>query len=340
MTSLASPPAAAPAPAPAPMPPPTPAARWGRMVVRRRWTVLALSAAVMIIGGVWGTGLFASLSAASFTDPSAESSVAADVLAADVPRTAADAVVVYSAPPGSGLTVDSPAFEASVADVAQQLPSAATGFDTYWSSGRDPAFVTADRTATYAVVRLAGTTEAEIADSYAQVRDALVADGLVTQRGGSAAIGDSITTQIQADLARAETISFILLAILLVVVFGSLASASLPLAIGGLAILGAFTVLRLLTYVTDISVYALNIVTMLGLGLAIDYGLFMVSRFRERLARGDDVERAVMVTMATAGRTVAFSGVTVAVSLGALMLFPIDFLRSMGSAGSPRSSWR
>ncbi|MEP7026570.1 MAG: MMPL family transporter, partial [Actinomycetota bacterium] len=120
---------------------------------------------------------------------------------------------------------------------------------------------------------------------------------------------------------------------LLLVIFGGLAAASLPLAIGGIAILGSFTALRLLTLVTPVSIYSLNITTILGLGLAIDYGLFMVGRFREELGRTDTVEQAVARTVATAGRTVAVSGVTVAVALASLMLFPMTFLRSMGYGG-------
>ncbi|MGO8726027.1 MAG: MMPL family transporter, partial [Streptosporangiaceae bacterium] len=117
------------------------------------------------------------------------------------------------------------------------------------------------------------------------------------------------------------------------VIFGSLAAASLPVAIGGVAILGSFTVLRLLTMATTVSIYSVNITTILGLGLGIDYGLFMVTRFREELHRQPTVEQAVARTVATAGRTVAVSGVTVAVALTSLMLFPEDFLRSMGYGG-------
>ena len=119
----------------------------------------------------------------------------------------------------------------------------------------------------------------------------------------------------------------------MLVIFGSLAAASLPLAIGGIAILGSFTALRLLTLVTAVSIYSVNITTILGLGLAIDYGLFMVSRFREELRRPGHVEDAVARTVATAGRTVAVSGITVAVALASLMLFPETFLRSMGYGG-------
>ena len=123
------------------------------------------------------------------------------------------------------------------------------------------------------------------------------------------------------------------LLILLLVIFGSLAAAALPVAIGGIAILGSFTVLRLLTMATTVSVYSVNITTILGLGLGIDYGLFMVTRFREELHRQPTVEQAVARTVATAGRTVAVSGITVALALTSLMLFPEDFLRSMGFGG-------
>jgi len=308
--------------------------RWGVVVFRRRWYVLIASLLFMAVGGVWGTGVIAALSQGGFTDPASQSTKAASVLAKDFPRSSADVIVVYSAPPASSLTVDSPAFAQAVAAVGAKLPAnKVLGFSTYWNTGSNPAFVTRDHKVTYAIVRLAGATESARATSYGDIAPLLLAKGLVTQRGGNSAISDTMTTTIQKDIARAESISFIALAILLVVVFGSLVASSLPLAIGGIAILGAFTALRLLTYATDISVFAINIVTMLGLGLAIDYGLFMVSRFREQLALGDDVETAVSNTVATAGRTVAFSGITVAVSLGALLLFPQGFLRSMGLGG-------
>src|SRR5690606_32361254 len=124
------------------------------------------------------------------------------------------------------------------------------------------------------------------------------------------------------------------LMVLLVLIFGGLVAASLPLLVGGLAVLGSFTALHALTFVADVSIFAVNISTFLGLGLAIDYGLFMVSRFREELRRDDrTVEDALAATMATAGRTVAVSGVTVAVSLAGLLLFEQQFLVSMGYGG-------
>ena len=144
---------------------------------------------------------------------------------------------------------------------------------------------------------------------------------------------ETIGQQTTASITRAEGLSFPILLILLLVIFGGLAAASLPLAIGALAILGSFTALRLLTLVTGVSVFSLNITTILGLGLGIDYGLFLVTRFREELRQRDSVEDAVARTVATAGRTVLVSGVTVAIVLASLMLFPETILRSIGYGG-------
>src|SRR6266705_611259 len=155
----------------------------------------------------------------------------------------------------------------------------------------------------------------------------------VARVSGTVPMEVAINSEFTANIAKAEGFSMPVLLILLLVIFGSLAAASLPVAIGGVAILGSFTVLRLLTMVTTVSVYSVNITTILGLGLGIDYGLFMVTRFREELHRQPTVEQAVARTVATAGRTVAVSGITVAVALTSLMLFPEDFLRSMGYGG-------
>src|SRR6266480_229642 len=152
-----------------------------------------------------------------------------------------------------------------------------------------------------------------------------------TMVGGNVAVNIAINKQVSSDLERAELITFPIVAILLLIVFGSLVAAALPLLIGGIAIMGAFAILRAMTNWTDVSVYAVNVVTMLGLGLAIDYSLFIVTRFREELRHGKgDVKGALERTMATAGRTILFSGLTVSTSLLSLLLFPEFFLRSMG----------
>ena len=208
---------------------------------------------------------------------------------------------------------------------------------TYWSGG-SPGLVSTDRHSTYAVLQLTGADDAARHTTYDAIRGeltpaGLAADGITATVGGNVPMEVAINAEVTADIAKAEAFSMPVLLILMLVIFGSLAAASLPLAIGGAAILGSFTVLRLLTMATTVSIYSVNITTILGLGLGIDYGLFMVTRFREELRRQPTVEQAVARTVATAGRTVAVSGVTVAAALTSLMLFPEDFLRSMGYGG-------
>ncbi len=305
----------------------------GRLIYRRRKAVLALTAALLAFAAVWGTGVFAVLDDGGFDDPDAESSRAVAALEDSLGRAAVDVVVVYRAPDGSSLTVDDPAFRSAVTETIDSLPAdAVASVASYWSTA-SPAFVSPDRAATYVAIQLSGLDPDTRASAYEGLADDLVAPGLTTLRGGVVPTTDDINTQVSEDIAKAETLSIPLLILLLIIVFGSLAAASLPLAIGLVAILGAFTALRALSLFGDISIFSVNIVTMLGLGLAIDYSLFVVSRFREELHSGATVENAVMRTVATAGRTVAFSGITVAVALGALLMFPQNFLKSMGMGG-------
>ncbi len=305
--------------------------RLGHLMYHRRRAVLALTGIFVAVGVVWGTGVFGSLSDGGFEDPEAESTVAAEVIDDTFGHVTGDVVVVYQ---GQGTTIDDPAFGGAVESTLDDLPATAvTSVTSYWSTGGAPNFVSEDGTTTFATLAMVGATDAEREESYLQIADSLVVPGVDTYRGGQVPTFVDINSQIEADLARAETLSFPILLLLLVIVFGSLAAASLPLAVGGLSILGAFTLLNVATQFGDVSVFAINIVTLLGLGLAIDYALFVVSRFREELAAGFEVEDAVARTMATAGRTVAISGLTVAVSLGALLLFPMNFLQSMGLGG-------
>ncbi len=157
--------------------------------------------------------------------------------------------------------------------------------------------------------------------------------GLEVQVGGFAAVSDSITRHVTEDLARAESIAIPLSMLLLILVFGSIVSAGLPFSVALGAILGSFFVLWLVTLATDVSVFALNLITGLGLGLGIDYALLIVNRFREERSRGLSTADAVVRTVGTAGRTVAVSGLTVAVVLASLLFFPQYFLKSFGYAG-------
>ncbi|GAA3241469.1 MMPL family transporter [Dactylosporangium siamense] len=305
--------------------------RWGRTMVRRRWWIIGAALAFMAFGGVWGTQVFGALITEGFEDPAGESSRAVVRAEETLGRTGNDVVVLYRSPT---MTVDDPAFQRAVTDTLAGLPGGTvTATVTYWTTNHSPGLVSHDRRATYAVLTLAGADETERGQTLEEIEDDLAAPGLQTQVGGITAVSRDIRERVASDIALAETISIPVLLALLVLVFGSVAAASLPLAIGGLAILGAFTALRAMSYLTDVSVFSVNVVTILGLGLAIDYGLFMVGRYREELARGVSVEEAVARTMATAGRTVAISGVTVAVSLAGLLIFPMPFLRSMGLGG-------
>jgi trehalose monomycolate/heme transporter len=304
---------------------------WGRLVYRRRRLVLVIALIVVAFAAAWGTGVFGKLqSSGGFTPPNSQSQQSGNLATAAFGRDAGDVVVLYSS---RTMSVRSPAFRAAVTHTLAGLPaSRVESSATYWSTG-SPQFVSASGRATYAVLELAGASDGARQTSYNAIRNRLDAPGLRTEVGGLVPTNEAINNEVNSNIGRAEAFSLPVLLIVMLIIFGSLAAASLPLAIGGVAILGSFTALRLLTLVTTVSIYSVTITTILGLGLGIDYGLFMVSRFREELHRQDSVQDAVARTVATAGRTVAVSGVTVAMALASLTLFPEDFLRSMGYGG-------
>jgi len=304
---------------------------WGRVVYRRRRLVLAIAGIGLIFAAVWGTGVFAKLqTAGGFNAPSSQSQQETNLAARTFGRGSGDVVVLYSArTPIAASAAD----QAAVTRTLTSLPRGRVeSYATYWST-HSAQFVSASGRQTYAVIQLAGGTDAARIVNFDAIKSSLAVPGLRTQVGGFIPTEAAINKQVTGDIGRAEGLSMPILLILLLVIFGSLAAASLPLAIGGIGILGSFTALRLLTLGTPVSIYSINITTILGLGLAIDYGLFMVGRFREELHRQDSVEAALARTIATAGRTVAASGLTVAVALASLMLFPEVFLRSMGYGG-------
>jgi RND superfamily putative drug exporter len=309
---------------------------WGRALYRRRRLALGLTLVLVAFAAVWGTGVFGKLSSGdNFTPPASQSQREANQADQVFGRNDADVVVLYRS---ASMTVSDPGYRQAVTAALSGLPRADVNrVTTYWSTG-SPRLVSSDRHATYAVLQLAGADDAARHKTYDAIKAeltpaSLAASGVSARVGGTVPMEVAINSEVTADIAKAEGFSMPVLLILLLVIFGSLAAASLPVAIGGVAILGSFTVLRLLTMATTVSIYSVNITTILGLGLGIDYGLFMVTRFREELHRQPTVEQAVARTVATAGRTVAVSGVTVAVALTSLMLFPEDFLRSMGYGG-------
>jgi RND superfamily putative drug exporter len=305
-------------------------------VARRRWLALAIAVAFVMFAGVWGTGVFGKLSSGdNFTPPDSQSQHEANQASQVFGRNDADVVVLYR---NAAMTVADPAYRQAVTAALGGLPRAdVAAVTTYWSTG-SPSLVSTDRHSTYAVLQLTGADDAARHQTYDAIKNeltpgSLAADGVTAQVGGNVPMEVAINNEVTADIAKAEAFSMPVLLILMLIIFGSLVAAALPLAIGGVAILGSFTVLRLLAMATTVSIYSVNITTILGVGLGIDYGLFMVSRFREELHRQPTVEQAVARTVATAGRTVAVSGVTVAAALTSLMLFPEYFLRSMGYGG-------
>jgi uncharacterized membrane protein YdfJ with MMPL/SSD domain len=304
---------------------------WGRLIFRRRRLVLAVAVAGVIAAALWGTGVFSRLqSGGGFAPPASQSQREARLAATAFGRDAGDVVLLYTS---ATQTVHSPAYQAAVTRSLARLPhSRVESVATYWSTG-SPQFASSDGHQTYALLELRGGSDAGRITSFKAIENDFAAAGLTVRAGGQVPTEAAINSEVTADIGRAEGISMPVLLILLLVIFGSLAAASLPLAIGGIGIIGSFTALRLLTLATPVSVYSVNITTILGLGLAIDYGLFVVGRFREELRHQDSVEDAVAATMATAGRTVAVSGITVAMALASLLLFPEVFLRSMGYGG-------
>ena len=193
---------------------------------------------------------------------------------------------------------------------------------------------TDDGTRALVLARIDGSDDA-VKAGVEQVRDELTGrqGTLTVALGGREAVFDEVGTQVERDLGRAESIAIPITLVLLVLVFGTLVAAFLPLLVGAIAIVGTLLVLFVIGSVTDVSIFSINLTTALGLGLAIDYSLFIVSRFREELARGFAPDDAVVRTVERAGRTVAFSALTVAVSLSALLVFPLYFLRSFAYAG-------
>ena len=305
--------------------------RWGHTAYQRRRLILLMGVLVAVLGGVWGSSIFATVqTAGGFNAPGSQSQHEASLATKTFGRDAGDVVVLYSS---KTLSTAAPAFRDAVSRTLAALPhTRVESYASYWSTG-SRRFVSPTGHQTYAVIELAGSSDTARQDNYDAIKANLSAAGLRSQVGGVVPTNETIDQQTTASITRAEGLSFPILLILLLVIFGSLTAASLPLAIGALGILGSFTALRLLTLVTGVSVFSLNITTILGLGLGIDYGLFLVTRFREELHRQDSVQDAVVRTVATAGRTVLVSGVTVAIVLASLMLFPETILRSIGYGG-------
>jgi RND superfamily putative drug exporter len=294
-------------------------------VVRHAKAVLIISAIVLVGAGVVGSSAFGKLLTEGFDDPAAESVAANDLIAASGGET--DLILLARVSSG---TVDDPVAADAGAALTDQIGAqdGVRNVRSYWTT-QASALKSHDATQALILVTLDDADKAvPLADKYTGDQSVFTVTA-----GGQEKIDDDIVKQVEQDLLVAESIAVPLILVLLMLAFGSVVAAVLPLAIGAVAILSTFTELSLLGSVTDVSVFAINLTTALGLGLAIDYALLVVSRFREELTHVDDVATAVIRTVETAGRTIVFSGFAVAAALATLLIFPMYFLRSFAYAG-------
>jgi len=300
----------------------------GQAAYRLRWAWIAAGIVVLVVGIVYGVNVFAGLKSGGLSDPASSSAVASQKILEKFPRSRISIILLASSP---SLTVNQPQYRSALLSIIAQIkkdpskPSILSYYNTSQSS-----FVSRSERETFVLIGIPGDQQA----AYLRIRQHLPATQLKVSLGGPVVADYEINREVQKDLPKLGAISLPLLGILLILVFRSLIAAALPLLIGAISVLGAFSVTRLLSSAFDISVFAANIISLLGLGLAIDYSLLIVSRFRDELKAGHDVETAVMISVRTAGQSIFLSGTTVALSLLGLLAFPEMFLRSMGIGGA------
>ena len=292
--------------------------------------VLGATIAVFVVCIVFGGPVAGLLSTGDdFADPGSESEVTAERIEDATGRDPSPAVVALVDLPGPVEAAPASARLAEVAGLMAADPDVAEVAGFHQTGERS--FVSADGRFSYLAAFLAAGADEE--DVGERLEDALAGTEGV-RLGGSAIAGPAVGEQVSKDLARAELLAFPILFLLSLWVFRGFVAALLPLFVGVLAIFGTFLGLRLVNEATLLSIYALNLAIALGLGLAIDYSLFIVSRYREELARSGPGREALQRTLATAGRTIVFSSLTVAAALLSLTIFPQRFLYSMGISGA------
>ncbi|WP_328544771.1 MMPL family transporter [Streptomyces europaeiscabiei] len=305
---------------------------WTRFVTARPRLSLLVALLLTALAVVAGSDVADRLGSGGWEDPAAQSTYATKALEREFPDSNPNFLLLVDA---GGASVDDPAVAAEAKQLTERLAAekGVTGVGSYWQTGA-PTLRAEDGREGLIAARLTGDETAVNKTLDRIAPEFRGTHGPVEVKvGGILAVRHEMQTIIQEDLLRAEMIALPVTLVLLVMVFGSAVAALLPLGVGIVAILGTNAILRGLTEVTDVSVFALNLTTAMGLGLAIDYALFIVRRFREELATGADSLTAVATTLRTAGRTVLFSALTVAVSLAAMMVFPQYFLKSFAYAG-------
>jgi len=304
------------------------------LALRAPKRIIALAILVMAATAIFGIPVAKSLSAGGFQDPTSESAQATQLLHQKFGQSDQQLLVTLTDPDG----VTSASARAVATGIVEKLTASpyVLGVSSAWTSPPAAAGELVSRDGTTGLIVATMDGGENNAQNYASALAEQVVgerDGLTIRAGGIAMIYKQINEQTKRDLLRMEAIAIPLSFLVLVWVFGGLLAAALPMMVGLMAILGAMSVLRLITYFTEVSIFGLNITTALGLALAIDYTLLILSRYRDEIGDGADPETALVRTMVTAGRTVLFSATTVALSLSALVLFPMYFLKSFAYAG-------
>ncbi len=312
--------------------------RWAGFLVRRARATIAVGVLAVIAAAAYGLviggGVFGHLGNGGFDDPASQSARELAREKALFGNKNADLVVLYRS---QDHAVSDPAFKQEVDAALARIPSGTTtSVVTYWNS-RDKSLVSTDQHATEVLISLAGKDQAATSDIADKVVPKLKSSTLRTDIAGQWAVYKGVNETVSKDLARAELISMPLVIILSLLIFGSVVAALMPAMVGGIAVIGGLAIVRLLTTFTEVSVFSLNVISLLGMGLAIDYALFVISRYREELAALPDEPgapaQAIRTTLDTAGRTVLFSALTVAAAMSSLLIFPQNFLRSLGYGG-------
>jgi len=307
----------------------------GHFLVKRRKSAVVLFIVGILVAGAVGSMAFSRLDTAGYSDPNSDSYKVYEYLKDELKLS--DPAVVIVVDSGSTDVTDPLVTQKGLA-LEKKIGKEAGVSKTvsYWSSGGEAIFKSSDGKAAYILVygnEDPFTPQGQELGAFFQKNYDGAYDGLTLYAGGVGVISSAISNKIADDLKIAELISIPLTFILLAFVFGALAASAMPLIVGVAAILGAFFILYLFTLFTNVSIYALNLTTGMGLGLGIDYALLMVNRFREELHRGKNVEDSIVSTMGSAGKTVFYSGMTVLVTLLSLTFFPLPFLKSFGYAG-------
>lgn len=309
----------------------------GELIVRHSKLFLFGFVGLIALSSIWGFQAFGNLKGGGYDNPNSDSARVSELLETEFKVDPAEVIVLVDLPGRADEINDQgvPTYFDLVTELSDELVQieGVNEVLNYYTLGMQPTLMSEDGKLVYVFVDL--DNEIKQSEIVAQIVDDYTGNyqGAEVHVAGFGAVTKAINETIESDLIRAELIAVPIVIVLLLFVFGSLVAAGLPLFVGGLAIVGSFFVVWAVSQFTDVSIFALNLITGLGLGLGIDYSLLVVNRFREERAAGNDVRSATVNTVASAGKTVLFSGLTVAVVMLSMSFFPQYFLQSFAFAG-------